>query len=368
MIYLDNASTTRISDKAKEAMMSVYDDFWANPSSIHTLGQRAKSLLEASRKKIADILGVNSNEIYFTSGGSESNSQVLFTMNYNNFKVAVSKIEHHSILNSVYDLGNYGLIDVDSEGIVLLDNIHKEIRNGALFISVMCANNEIGTIQPIDDIAHLCHGSGIMFHTDATQAIGHIPINFRYIDYLSLSAHKFNGPKGIGILYAKKGVLLSSFIKGGSQEREKRAGTENIPAVVGMAVALEEAYNNMTERNKKTTMLRDRLFNGIKDIPDIIVNGSLSNRLSCNLNVWFEGCDSESLLMLLNERGICASAGSACMAMNKSGSYVVLSLDGDFQRATQSLRFSLSHENSELEIDQAIIKIKEAVKYLRKRP
>ena len=358
MIYFDNAATTKISPKAMEAMIEVYNDFWGNPSSTHALGTKAKSLLSTCRNKIASIFDVPADTIYFTSGGTESNNQVIKSARMLGSKVAVSAIEHSSIMKPLKEIRDSSIIPINSEGFVEIEGVLDAINSNANFISVMYANNEIGTIQPIQDIAEICKANDVLFHTDAVQAIGHIPVDFSGVDFLSLSAHKFNGPKGIGLLYARKQTKLSSLVSGGGQEFAKRSGTENLPAIVGMTIALEEAYNNMQANMLKTSRLRDNLLAGIEKVADVRVNGSMSNRLPGNLNVEFMGINGHGLLTLLNEKGLCASANSACSAVRKLKSHVLLALDEDHDRAVSSIRFSLSQDNEDFEVERAINIIK----------
>ena len=360
MIYFDNAATTQISKKAMDAMLEAYNDFWGNPSSTHALGTKAKSLLGACRNKIASMFDVPAKTIFFTSCGSESNNQVIHSAKMLGSSIAVSAIEHSSILKPLI---TPTLIPVNSDGFVEISGVEDAIKNGANFISVMYANNEIGTIQPIQEIAKLCKKNNVLFHTDAVQAVGHIPVDFSNIDFLSVSAHKFNAPRGVGILYAKKPTKLSRLIAGGGQEFSQRAGTENLHAIAGMTVALEEAYNNMQNRIEKTTRLRNRLLAGLEDVR---VNGSMENRLPGNLNVEFKGINGYDLLALLDEKGLYASASSACSAGRKLKSHVILALDDDYNRAISSVRFSLSHDNNDFEVDSAIKIVKECVSMFRK--
>lgn len=376
MIYVDNAATTKMSKTALNAMLPYFDNIYGNPSSLHSAGQQAAEALLASRKAIAEILNCNANEIYFTSGGSESDNQAIISASLSGKQkgkkhIISTKIEHHAVLHTLHKLEKQGfevtLLDVHDDGIVKTDDLIQAIRPDTALVTVMYANNEIGTIQPIREIGEICRAKGIIFHSDAVQAAGHIDIDVDKdnIDLLSLSAHKFHGPKGIGVLYAKKGIILTNLIEGGAQERGKRAGTENIPAIVGMTAALKEAVVHIEENINKLTLMRDRLIEGLVKIPHTILNGDCSKRLPGNVNVCFEGIEGESLLLLLNEKGICASSGSACTSGSLDPSHVLLAIGRPHEIAHGSLRISLSEENTNEEVEYIIKAVSEVVNYLR---
>ena len=323
LVYADNAATTEMSAAAKKALFDATEHVWGNPSSLHSVGQEAKTVLEGAREKIAALLGADPKEIYFTSGGSEADNQAIVSAARNGAKkgkkhIVSTKFEHHAVLHTLDRLAKDGfevtLVDVHENGVVRPEEIAAAIRPDTCLVSVMYANNEIGTIQPIREIGAICREKKVPFHCDAVQAIGHIPVNVREdnIDMLSLSAHKFHGPKGVGVLYAKRGILLSNIIDGGAQERGKRAGTENIPSIVSMAAALEESVAHMTENAEKITHLRDRLIEGLSKIPHSRLNGDRERRVPGTVNFCFEGIEGESLLLMLDMNGIEASSGSAC--------------------------------------------------------
>ena len=376
MIYADNAATTKMSKTAINAMLPYLDEVYGNPSSAHSMGRAAaKKLLEA-RKTIADILGGAPDEIYFTSGGSESDNQAIISAallgeQRGKKHIISTAIEHHAVLHTLNKLERSGfeitLLDVHSDGIVRPDELKKAIRPDTALVTVMYANNEIGTIQPIREIGEICRESGVLFHTDAVQAVGHIDVNVNRdnIDLLSLSAHKFHGPKGTGVLYAKKGVKLTNLVEGGAQERGKRAGTENLPAIIGMAAALKESVEKIDENYPKLTEMRNKLTDALLSVPHTVLNGDRNNRLPGNVNVCFEGVEGESLLLLLNEKGICASSGSACTSGSSDPSHVLLAIGRPREIARGSLRISLSEENTPEEIDTMIKEITETVAYLR---
>ncbi len=375
-IYLDHAATTRMSKTAIDAMLPYMDSVYGNPSSLHSVGQAAAEALENARKRIADCIGASPKEITFTSGGSEADNQAIRSAAENGRKkgkkhIVSTAFEHHAVLYTLKRLEKEGfaitLLDVHENGVVLPEQVENAIRADTCLVTVMYANNEIGTIQPIREIGEICRKKGVPFHTDAVQAAGHIPIDVQEqaIDLLSLSAHKFCGPKGIGVLYAKKGVLLSNLIEGGAQERGKRAGTENIPAIMGMAAALEEACAHMDANVKKATALRDELIRGLSEIPHAILNGDAEKRLCGNVNFCFEGIEGEALLLLLDSKGIYASSGSACTSGSLDPSHVLLAIGRTHDIAHGSLRLSLSAENTEEEIQYTIQAVKEVVAYLR---
>ena len=375
-IYLDNAATTKMSKTAIDAMLPYMDSFYGNPSSLHSMGQTAAEALYDARKRIAECIGASPDEIIFTSGGSEADNQAIVSAARNGERtgkkhIISTSIEHHAVLHTLNKLKKEGfevtLLEVGENGIVQSEAVKNAIRDDTCLVTVMYANNEIGTIQPIKEIGDICRAKGVPFHTDAVQAVGHLHIDVREekIDMLSASAHKFHGPKGIGILYAKKGIILSNIIEGGAQERGKRAGTENIPAIMGMAVALEEACKNIDANSKKLTALRDKLICGLSEIPHSILNGDAQRRLPGNVNFCFEGIEGESLLLLLDNKGICASSGSACTSGSLDPSHVLLAIGRVHDIAHGSLRLSLSGENTEEEINYTVESVKEVVNYLR---
>lgn len=361
MIYADHAATTKISETAKLAMLSAMEKDWYNPSSLYTPGQQASGTLMDARVRIARCLGCLPKEIYFTSGGSEADNQAILSAaaigkRQGKMHIISTAFEHHAVLHTLKKLEKEGfeitLLDVGEKGIVSPAQVEKAIRPDTALVTVMYANNEIGTIQPISEIGAVCRQNGVLFHTDAVQAAGHLPINVEedQVDMLSLSAHKFNGPKGIGVLYAKTGVFLTNLIEGGGQERGKRAGTENLPAIVGMAAALEEALAFQNERLVYVTQLRNQLIEGLKNIPDAILNGDEKSRLPGNVNFCFKGTEAEGLLLLLDNKGICASSGSACTSGFLDPSHVLLAIGRDKETARGSLRLTLDYENTKEEV------------------
>lgn len=375
-IYLDNGATTKMSKTALSAMLPYLENIYGNPSSLHSIGQAAAEALADARARIAACIGAKPNEIYFTSGGSEADNQAILSAAKRGARtgkkhILSTSIEHHAVLHTLKKLQQEGfeitLLPVGESGIVDVEDVKNTLREDTCLVTVMYANNEIGSIQPIREIGALCRERKIPFHTDAVQAVGHLPVNVQTdnIDALSLSAHKFHGPKGIGALYAKTGFLLSNLIEGGAQERGKRAGTENIPAIMGMAAALEEACAHREENTKKLTVLRDRLIDGLSQIPHSLLNGDKVNRLPGNVNFCFEGIEGESLLLLLDDKGICASSGSACTSGSLDPSHVLLAIGRVHDIAHGSLRLSLSEENTEEEINYTIHAVKEVVEYLR---
>ena len=376
MIYADHAATTKISETAKLAMLSAMEKDWYNPSSLYTPGQQASGTLMDARVRIARCLGCLPKEIYFTSGGSEADNQAILSAaaigkRQGKMHIISTAFEHHAVLHTLKKLEKEGfeitLLDVGEKGIVSPVQVEKAIRPDTALVTVMYANNEIGTIQPIREIGAVCRQNGVLFHTDAVQAAGHLPINVKddQIDMLSLSAHKFNGPKGIGVLYAKTGVFLTNLIEGGGQERGKRAGTENLPAIVGMAAALEEALALQNERLVYVTQLRNQLIAGLKNIPDAILNGDEKSRLPGNVNFCFKGTEAEGLLLLLDNKGICASSGSACTSGFLDPSHVLLAIGRDPETARGSLRLTLDYENTKEEVEMIIQAVAETVKILR---
>ena len=376
MIYADHAATTKISETAKLAMLSAMEKDWYNPSSLYTSGQQASGTLMDARVRIARCLGCLPKEIYFTSGGSEADNQAILSAaaigkRQGKMHIISTAFEHHAVLHTLKKLEKEGfeitLLDVGEKGIVSPVQVEKALRPDTALVTVMYANNEIGTIQPIREIGAVCRQNGVLFHTDAVQAAGHLPINVKddQIDMLSLSAHKFNGPKGIGVLYAKTGVFLTNLIEGGGQERGKRAGTENLPAIVGMAAALEEALALQNERLVYVTQLRNQLIAGLKNIPDAILNGDEKSRLPGNVNFCFKGTEAEGLLLLLDNKGICASSGSACTSGFLDPSHVLLAIGRDPETARGSLRLTLDYENTKEEVEMIIQAVAETVKILR---
>ena len=376
MIYADHAATTKMSETAKLAMLSAIEENWYNPSSLYTPGQQASGVLMDARVRISRCLGCLPKEIYFTSGGSEADNQAILSAaaigkRQGKMHIISTAFEHHAVLHTLKKLEKEGfeitLLDVGEKGIVSPVQVEKAIRPDTILVTVMYANNEIGTIQPIREIGAICRKNGVLFHTDAVQAAGHLPINVKedQIDMLSLSAHKFNGPKGIGVLYAKTGVFLTNLIEGGGQERGKRAGTENLPAIVGMVAALEEACSLQKERSIYVTKLREQLINGLKKIPGALLNGDATNRLPGNVNFCFPDTEAEGLLLLLDNKGICASSGSACTSGFLDPSHVLLAIGRDKETARGSLRLTLDYENTKEEVEMIIKAVAETVKILR---
>ena len=375
-IYADNGATTKMSRTAIEAMLPYMDTIYGNPSSLHSVGQKAKEALEDARSRIAGLLGCMPSEITFTSGGSEADNQAILSAakigaRTGKRHIISTAFEHHAVLHTLSRLEKEGfeitLLDVHENGIITPTEVEEAIRPDTCLVTVMYANNEIGTIQPIAAIGEVCRKKGVLFHTDAVQAAGHLAIDVKAqnIDMLSLSAHKFHGPKGVGALYARKGIFLTNLIEGGAQERGKRAGTENLPAIMGMTAALEEACAHMDEYSQKMTALRDKLIAGLGQIPHSILNGDAQKRLPGNVNFCFEGIEGESLLLLLDDKGICASSGSACTSGSLDPSHVLLAIGRPHEIAHGSLRLSLSEENTEEQIDYIIQAVTEVVTYLR---
>ena len=375
-IYADNAATTKMSEVAIKAMIPYMNEIYGNPSSLHSVGQEANEALQNARERIAKLLGCEPKEITFTSGGSEADNQAIISAaklgeRKGKKHIISTAFEHHAVLHTLEKLEKQGfevtILDVHENGLISAEQVRNAIRDDTCLVTVMYANNEIGTIQPIAEIGAVCREKGVLFHTDAVQAAGHLKINVKEqnIDMLSLSAHKFHGPKGIGVLYARKGILLTNLIEGGAQERGKRAGTENIPAIMGMVAALEEACAKIEENTAKLTALRDKLIAGLSEIPHSILNGDAKQRLPGNVNFCFEGIEGESLLLLLDDKGVCASSGSACTSGSLDPSHVLLAIGRVHDIAHGSLRLSLSEENTEEEIDYTIKAVKEVVEYLR---
>lgn len=376
MIYADNAATTKMSKTAINAMLPYLEDLYGNPSSLYEFGQKAKEALEDARSRIAACLNADAREITFTSGGSEADNQAILTAaalgaRRGKKHIVSTAFEHHAVLHTLEKLKKQGfeitLLDVHSNGVVTSQQVAKAIREDTCLVTVMYANNEIGTIQPIGEIGAVCREKGVLFHTDAVQAVGHLHIDVKaqQIDLLSLSAHKFHGPKGVGALYVRRGIPLETVISGGGQERGKRAGTENVPAIMGMAAALEEACTGIEENSRKLTLLRDRLIAGLNQIPYSELNGVKEPRLPGNVNFCFEGIEGESLLLLLDEKGICASSGSACTSGTLDPSHVLLAIGRPHEVAHGSLRLSLGEEMTEKEIDFIIEAVTDVVIRLR---
>lgn len=375
-VYADNAATTQMSDSALKAMMPLLTDIYGNPSSLHSVGQIAKEHLEAARETVAECIGADPKEIYFTSGGSEADNQAIRSAAYIGARkgkkhIISSKFEHHAVLHTLDALKKEGftvtLLDVYSNGIVKPEDVANAITEETCLVTIMTANNEIGTIQPIAEIGKICKEKGVLFHTDAVQAVGHIPVNVKDMncDMLSVSAHKFHGPKGVGFLYARKGILLTNIIYGGAQERNKRAGTENMASIVGMATAIKEATDHLQENAEKVTAMRNRLIDGLKGIERSRINGDLEHHLPGTLNMCFEGIEGESLLLLLDAKGICASSGSACTSGSLDPSHVLLSIGVPVEIAHGSLRLSISEYNTMEQMEHIVKSVPEVVSYLR---
>ncbi len=377
-VYADNAATTKMSRTAIDAMTRAMEEVWGNPSSLHTTGQEAKEALDGARDTIARLIGADAGrEIYFTSGGSEADNQAilsaaLYGARKGKKHIISTKFEHHAVLHTLDKLAKQGyeiqLLDVYENGIVRVEDVRAAIRPDTALVTVMYANNEIGTVQPIREIGAVCREAGVLFHTDAVQAVGHIPVNVKEdnIDLLSVSAHKFHGPKGVGFLYAKRGVILSNIIEGGAQERGKRGGTENIPAILSMAAALEESVSHIDEHAEKITALREKLIRGLATIPHSRLNGDREHRVPGTVNFCFEGIEGESLLLMLDANGVEASSGSACTSGSLDPSHVLLSLGLPHEVAHGSLRLSVCEYNTEEEMDHILSVVPEVVELLRR--
>ncbi len=375
-VYADNAATTSVSKTALDAMMPYLTTLYGNPSSLYSFAQKAKEALEDARKTVADIIGAEPKEIYFTSGGSEADNQAIVSMaKFGALKgkkhLISTKFEHHAVLHTLKQLEKQGfevtLLDVHEDGVVRLEDVEAAIREDTALVTIMFANNEIGTVQPITEIGALCRSKGIPFHTDAVQAAGHMPINVKEmnIDLLSMSGHKFHAPKGVGVLYARKGMPLFNIIEGGAQERGKRAGTENIPGIVALAAALKESVDNMEANTAKIIPMRDKLFTELSKIPHSKINGSLEHHVPGTVNMCFEGIEGESLLLLLDSKGVCASSGSACTSGSLDPSHVLLAIGLPHEVAHGSLRLSIGEYNTMEEIDHIIEVVPGIVEYLR---
>ena len=374
--YADTAATTKISAHALNAMMPAFEKVYGNPSSLHSVGQEAKEVLEDARARVAACLGCEPREVYFTSGGSEADNQAILSAAYFGAKkgkkhIISTAFEHHAVLHTLSKLEKEGfevtLLDVSNGHNITAQQVKDAIREDTCLVTCMYANNEIGSVLPIPEIGQICKEAGVPFHTDAVQAVGHIPIHVKEqnIDMLSLSAHKFHGPKGVGVLYARRGMVLSNVIEGGAQERGKRAGTENLPGICGLAAALEDACKHMDKHNAKVIAMRNRLIDGLSKIPHCALNGDPVNRLPGNVSFCFEGIEGESLLLMLDMQGISASSGSACTSGSLDPSHVLLAIGRVHDVAHGSLRLSLSHYNNEEEIDHILKAVPEVVQLLR---
>lgn len=375
-IYADNAATTKMSRTAIDTMVKYMEETYGNPSSLYMIGQEAKEALEEARETVAKVINAEPREIIFTSGGSEADNQAIVSAAAIGAKkgkkhIISSAFEHHAVLHTLAKMEKEGfevtLLDVHEDGLVRPEEVEAAIRDDTCLVTIMAANNEIGTIQPIREIGRICREHGVIFHTDAVQAIGHIKIDVKEdnIDMLSASAHKFHGPKGTGFLYAKKGITLTNVIEGGAQERGKRAGTENVPGIMAMAAALKEAAENMDSAASHVRGMRDRLIAGLKEIPHSAINGDEEKRLPSNVNFCFEGIEGESLLLLLDQKGISASSGSACTSGSLDPSHVLLAIGRVHDVAHGSLRLSLGEDTTEEEVDYLVKSVAEVVKYLR---
>ncbi len=375
-VYADNAATTKMSPAAMNVMIRCMEEDYGNPSSLYSIGQKAKETLELAREEVAAIINASPREIYFTSGGSEADNQALLTAaqigkKKGKMHIISSAFEHHAILHTLKRLEKDGfevtLLDVHEDGLVRTEELEAAIREDTCLVTIMYANNEIGTIQPIKEIGAICRAHQILFHTDAVQAIGHLPIDVEAenIDMLSASGHKFHGPKGAGFLYVKKGIPLTNLIEGGAQERGKRAGTENVPAIAAMTEALKEAVANLQANTDRLIAIRTRLIEGISEIPHAALNGDATKRLPGNVNFCFEGIEGESLLLLLDDKGISASSGSACTSGSLDPSHVLLAIGRVHDVAHGSLRLSMDAETTDEEVEYLIRSVKEVVEYLR---
>ena len=375
-IYADNAATTKMSRTAIDAMLPYMETYFGNPSSLHTIGQQAAEALQKARETVAECLGCQPREITFTSGGSEADNQALVSAarigeRKGKKHIISTAFEHHAILHTLKKLEKEGfevqLLDVGPTGTITAQQVADAIREDTCLVTIMYANNEIGSIMPIPEIGAVCKEKGVLFHTDAVQAAGHLHIDVKAqnIDMLSLSAHKFHGPKGVGLLYARQGIPLTNIIEGGAQERGKRAGTENIPGIVSMAAALKEACDHIDENAAKVSALRDKLIAGLSRIPHSAVNGDLEHRLPGNVNFCFEGIEGESILLLLDAKGICASSGSACTSGSLDPSHVLLAIGRPHEVAHGSLRLSLCEWNTQEDVDHILKEVPRIVDYLR---
>ena len=376
-VYADNAATTRVSKTALDAMMPYFTEVYGNPSSLHTFGQEAKEALENARERIAGHLGCQSREVYFTSGGTEADNMAIRTAaalgaRKGKRHIISTAFEHHAVLHTLNKLQKEGfevtLLDVKDGHNITAQQVRDAIREDTCLVTTMFANNEIGSVLPIREIGAICKEAGVIFHTDAVQAVGHLPIHVKNdnIDMLSLSGHKFHGPRGTGVLYIRRGLAPANIIEGGGQERGKRPGTENLPGIMGMAAALDEAVANMEANTAHVTALRDKLIAGLSKIPHSVLNGDSVNRLPGNVSFCFEGIEGEALLLLLDAKGVAASSGSACTSGSLDPSHVLLAIGRPHEIAHGSLRLSLCHENTEEEMDHILTVVPQVVEYLRK--
>ena len=376
-VYADNAATTRVSKTALEAMLPYFTEIYGNPSSLHSVGQEAKEALENARDHIAAVLGCQSREIYFTSGGTEADNMAIRSAaalgaRKGKRHIISTAFEHHAVLHTLNRLEKEGfevtLLDVKDNHNITADQVKAALREDTCLVTCMFANNELGSVLPIREIGAVCKEAGVIFHTDAVQAVGHLPINVKAdnIDMLSLSGHKFHGPRGVGALYIRRGIAPANIIEGGGQERGKRPGTENLPAICGMAAALDEAVANMEAHTVKVTALRDKLIEGLSKIPHSVLNGDPVNRLPGNVSFCFEGIEGEALLLLLDAKGVCGSSGSACTSGSLDPSHVLLAIGRPHEIAHGSLRLSLCEENTEEEMDHILKVVPQVVEYLRK--
>lgn len=376
MIYADNAATTKMSDGAVQRMVSLMEDTYGNPSSLYSFGQRAKEVLEEARNDVAEAIGASPKEIYFTSGGSEGDNQAIISAARigeakGKKHIISTAFEHHAVLHTLKKLESEGfeitLLDVHENGIVIPSEVEDAIREDTALVTIMYVNNEIGTIQPIREIGEICRKKGVLFHTDAVQAVGHISVDVvrDNIDMLSASGHKFKGPKGTGFLYVRKGIRLTNIIEGGAQERGKRAGTENVPGISAMALALKESVSSLDEYREKVTPVRDRIIEGLSEIPHSALNGDRDLRVPGNINFCFEGIEGESLLLLLDDKGIAASSGSACTSGSLDPSHVLLAIGRVHDVAHGSLRLSIGDDITPKDADYIVSSVKEIVEYLR---
>ena len=376
-VYADNAATTRVSRTALEAMLPYFTEIYGNPSSLHSIGQEAKEALESARERIAAHLGCQPREIYFTSGGTEADNMAIRTAaalgaRKGKKHIISTAFEHHAVLHTLKKLEKEGfeitLLDVADTHNITAEQVKNALREDTCLVTTMFANNEIGSVLPIREIGAVCKDAGVIFHTDAVQAVGHLPIHVKNdnIDMLSLSGHKFHGPRGVGVLYIRRGIAPANLIEGGGQERGKRPGTENLPGIMGMAAALDEAIEKMDAHTKKVTALRDRLIEGLSRVPHCVLNGDAVNRLPGNVSFCFEGIEGEALLLLLDARGVCASSGSACTSGSLDPSHVLLAIGRPHEIAHGSLRLSLCADNTEEEVDHILKVVPEVVDYLRR--
>ena len=376
-VYADNAATTRVSKTALEAMLPYFTEIYGNPSSLHSFGQEAKEALENARERIAGHLGCQAREIYFTSGGTEADNMAIRTAaalgaRKGKKHIISTAFEHHAVLHTLKKLEKEGfevtLLDVKDTHNITADQVRAALREDTCLVTCMFANNEIGSVLPIREIGAICKEAGVPFHTDAVQAVGHLPIHVKNdnIDMLSLSGHKFHGPRGVGALYIRRGLAPANLIEGGGQERGKRPGTENLPGIMGMAAALDEAMAHLAEHTERVTALRDQLIEGLSKVPHCVLNGDPVNRLPGNVSFCFEGIEGEALLLLLDAKGVCASSGSACTSGSLDPSHVLLAIGRPHEIAHGSLRLSLSDENTAEEMDHILTVVPQVVEYLRK--